>query len=225
MTSKKLILFIIVCFGFSVNSFSQTKEITQDNYYQPKREAYKTSVEISSRKISKKEYFKDGKLVGTTDGIYETLPPDKLRYIYTEKENGITKKVEIIQIGKTYFCRTNDGDWKESKTWCSDGGFAALPDNANIKYTVEETKLDNQTVKLFQQNITYKNNYSPNKDKEGLSYIHTKYWLNNKGLILREEVEYGLLEPKQVKSHTVETYEYNPKELKIEAPLVKTKSQ
>jgi hypothetical protein len=218
---KKIIWLTIFCFAAALNVFGQAKEITRERYYQPFREALKKGNEITRRNLTRRENYADGKLSSTEEFINEFVKPDKRRYVHIEKFADRTSKVELIQIGETYYCRRDDGAWKQSgRTWCGDGsGNGGISNIASSKFTVEETKLKDQTVKFYHQYTTYKNTYSPDKDKEGLSYWDSKYWLNNDGLIIREESADGLLQPERIYWKQTETYEYDPKDLKIEAPI------
>jgi hypothetical protein len=216
---KKLVFLMIVSLATAINIFGQAKEITKEEYYQPFRDALKKGQEISRRNVTQRENYKEGKLSGTEDFIDEYIKPNRRHYIHSEKFADRTQKIELIQIGETYYCRRDDGNWKQSKNWCADGGTFGISNVVNSKFTVETTKLINQNVKLYEQFTTYKNTYSPDKDKEGLSYWQSKFWLNDKGFILREETIDGLLQPERIYWKQVETYEYNPKDLKIEAPI------
>jgi hypothetical protein len=52
-----------------------------------------------------------------------------------------------------------------------------------------------------------------------MSYFQDKFWIDEKGFILQREMEYGSVEPSFVRSKQTDVYEYNPKDLKIEAPI------
>ena len=149
--------------------------------------------------------------------------PNKRRYVEIYKSGNRTERDELIQIGEAYYCRTNDGIWKKSNQWCGELRISSLPMATSSKFTIEDTKINNQAVKLYQQYITYKNEYSSNKAKEGLSYFQDKFWVDSNGFILRREWELGLLEPKKTYETMVTIYEYNPKDLKIEAPKMTRK--
>ncbi len=221
MKIKKYIL-LIICFVVTINVFSQAKQIIKEEYYQPYREALKKKRDTSRRDITWQENYRDGKLFSTTEITDEFLKPDKRRYLEIEKFADHTSKSELIQIGTTYYCRRNDGEWKQSQSWCSGGSASGLSNIVSSEYSIEDTKIHNQTTKLFRNYTTYKNVYSPDKDKEGLSYWESKFWLGKDGLILREEIKSGLLEPERIYRQQTNSYEYNPKNLKIEAPIKKS---
>jgi hypothetical protein len=219
MTIKNYIFFSIISLGIVINAFSQVKQINSEDYYQPIREYYKKRNEVSHRIITKKEYYKDGKLSRMVEIIDEFLKPDRNHYLEREKTGDRVSESELIKVGEIYYCRRNKGEWKQSSSWCAGGGIGGLSNIVSSKFTVEIVEMNNQTAKLYQQYTTYKNIHSPDKDKEGLSYFHSKNWINDEGFILRKEAKSGLLEPERIYSQEVELYEYNPKNLKIETPI------
>ena len=101
----------------------------------------------------------------------------------------------------------------------SKGFVEAMGDEVSSKYTVEETKLNNLDVKLYRQYLTY------NDDGAGLHYWDYKFWIGNEGFILRREIETGKVKTKEISSRMIEINEINPKDLKIEAPIIKSNAK
>ncbi len=219
MKTRNYILLTIICFAASINVFSQAKQISKEDYYQPYREALSKKDDLSRRNLTKQENYRDGKLFSTTEITDEYLKPDRRHYLEVEKFADYTNKDELIKIGKIYYCRRNDGEWKQYQSWCSGGSASGLSNIVSSEYTVEDSNVSDQKVKLYRNYTTYKNTYSPDKDKEGLSYSESKYWLDKNGFILRQEIKSGLLEPQRIYRQQTDSYEYNPKNLKIEAPI------
>lgn len=216
MKSRIYLTLVAICLALSLNTLAQDKEITRDEYFGPWREALQKGRTLSRRKVSKTEMFKDGKVSATDESTYEYVLPDRIRYIHIETEGDRVRRTEEISIGKTKYCRRENGPWENRS--CIGGGVGGISNTISFRYSVETVKLNNENVKLFRQYITYKDNYSKNKDTEGLSFYETNYWLNKDGLFIREEFRYGLVDSKKLKRITVDIYEYNPKDLKIEAP-------
>ena len=216
---KQLILILIIFLaGFSA-AFGQTKEITNNEFWSQVRQASQKNFETSKRVTSKEEMYKDGVLNSTTEIIDEFLNPDKRRSVEIYKSDKINRRDEIIKIGETYFCRENNGEWTKASEWCGEMSISALPKAINSKFTSEETTIKNQKAVLYEQYLTYKNESSQNKDKEGLSYFQYRFWVGGNGFILRREMEYGLIEPKKLYRKEVVIYEYDLKDLTIEAPV------
>ncbi len=216
---KKIISLFVLILLLSVFNFGQKTEITKGEYYQIYRTALKKGQEVSRRNISKQENYRDGKLYSTDEYLYEYLLPDREYYSHKESYSGKVNIVELIKIGEVFYCKRNNEGWKKSENWCADGSASGISNVISEKFTIEEVKNNNETLKLYQQVTTYKNSYSLNKDKEGLSYWQTKFWINKNGYIVRKESEDGLSEPNRINRKQSEIYEYNPKNLKIEAPI------
>ena len=213
-------ILITLCLGMTISVFGQTKEISKEDYYQKLREAVKKRFETSRRENTKINSFKDGKLSDTVEIFSENIVPDKSHYVSIEKFGDRTVKRESISINKVQYCKKDDGEWKKSNVYCGYGAGNGGPSKiASNKYTVERMKLNKKEVKLYQQYTVYKNIYSPNKDKEGMSYWQQKMWIDKNGFLLREEMESGLIEPKQVYTQNIIDYEYDPKNLIIEVPI------
>lgn len=221
MKRNKLLWMVVTVFFFScIETHAQTKEITDKEFYQSYRTALQNGKEISRRSVTKRENLRDGILSSKEEYVSAYLLPDKKFYSHKEIFSDKTQTVELIQIGEVYYCRRNNEDWKQSKSWCAAGGSGfGLPNKTSSKFTVEVVKSGDEKLKLYREYTTYKNTYSPNKDKEGLSYWQKKFWINEAGLVIKEESENGLIEPVQIRWTQVETYEYNPNDLKIEAPI------
>ncbi len=218
MTISTRLLLVVFCLVFTVNIFGQTQQITGDQFYASLRAASDKGKDKTQRNIIQEDYFRDGKVFSTETYVYEYQTSDRFRYIHTSKDGKTVKKEEVIQIGKAYYCRKNDGKWTKAKNWCAQMSISGLPDTVESGVTVEKTMLGKQEATLYQRQVTWKNVHSPDADKEGLSYLQTKFWLNSDGFLIREERIMGLLEPEKVHSKNVSTYEYDVK-IKIAAPV------
>jgi hypothetical protein len=216
---KTLFLLVIFCLLFSVNIFNQEKEITRQEYYKAFREASVKGNTIPQRSLAQRENYKEGKLDSTEEYIDEYLTPDKRRYVHSEKFSDRARRIELIQIGKTYFCKRDNEDWKQSASGCDSGSGFGVSKIVSEEFTIETIKLQGEKVKVYKNLTSYKNNSSPNKDKEGLSYYQNKFWINKDGLIIKLDAINGPIEPKMIYWQTTNAYEYNPKDLKIEAPI------
>lgn len=214
---KKLFFLTIIFVILTHNLFGQAKEITRSETYQPFSEAREKLKGISYRLTSKEVSFKDGKPNSWTENIREFLLPNRYRFIETEKYGDKVRKNEIVLIDDIYYCRKDGGEWTKSQKGCGGGGFSGISDLVSSKFTVEETKLDGKSAKLFQQYTTYI--FPIKTEKEELAYFQDKFWIDEKGFILQREMEYGSVEPSFVRSKQTDVYEYNPKDLKIEAPI------
>lgn len=211
---KNMIWLAIFCLVVSVSGFGQAKEISREESQQQIIDSSVIVFDGSWRKNFREDYFKNGRLSSTTEVINESFSPNKWREVKVNRSGKRIERFEIIYIDGTYYCRKNSGAWKTSSDWCGENKmYSALSgDEETSKFSIEETKLNNQNAKLYRQYITYKDDVSQ-------TYWNYKFWVNNEGSFLRREIEYGLLKPKTIYSKMTETREYNPKDLKIEAPI------
>jgi len=199
---------------------SQATEISHGQYYASWRAASEKARGLNRRHVSRTEVYKDGKVAETDEWLYEYVLPDKIRYVHTDSIDGKPVRTEQIDIGANKYCKKGEGAWESVKSGCIGGGTGgAVPNTSSLRFTIEKVNVDGKELTLYSQYITYKNISSKTKDTEGLSYYEEKYWLNKDGLLLRQEHRNGLIDPKTLDRSTVDTYEYNPKDLKIEAPI------
>ncbi len=211
---KKMIGLAIFCLVVSVSGFGQAKEISREESQQQIIDSSVIVFDGSRRKNFREDYFKNGRLSSTTEVINESFSPNKWREVTVNRSGKRIERFEIIHIDGTNYCRKNSGAWKTSSDWCGENKMvsALSGDEQTSEFSIEETKLNNQNAKLYRQYITYKDDVSQ-------TYWNYKFWVNNKGFFLRREIEYGLLKPKTIYSKMTETREYNPKDLKIVAPI------
>lgn len=209
---RKIFLFF-VCLFFSINAYSQAREITGDESIQELIKAYVKLRETSYRTKQKTEYYNKGKLSNVEEEIEESMKPDRQRFLRTERRGKIINISEIIIIGDTHYCRKNKKAWVKSEKNCGETLFARISgDDASSKYTVEETKLNNQNARMFRQFDTY-------YDEKELKYRDYKFWINEEGYIIQRKIQIGLVKTKKVLSQMTEIIQINPDDLKIEAPI------
>jgi hypothetical protein len=216
---KKLILLMIICLGVTTCLLSQTKDITEQEYRQSFRSASDKLSEKSWRNSLKSESLENGKVISTKFILEEFVLPRKRRYIYTETSKKSTIKYELIQLDDTYYCRKNNEPWKKSDSWCTGEGPSGFTGIIKSTYTVEDIKSGNQVNKLYSQYTTHKNSFSD--DKEKVYYWQSKFWVNDEGFILKRESVSGLDKTETIYSKRIESYQYNPKDIKpIKAPKI-----
>jgi hypothetical protein len=222
--SLKVIQLLILCLlVLTTNTYSQKKQITQKDYDSVQTVAENNFERLAYRELTKIENYENGKLVSTETITEENLPPDKMNWRSIKVSNGNSEKEEIITIGYVTYRRENGGKWIkednedgdiESNNGVSTNSITSISGQEapnRKKYTVEETKLKNLSVRIYSVTTVY--DFAPNVS-------HTfRRWINSDNLILKAEdteSENGA----NVISRTVSTYEYNPKGIKIEAPKI-----
>lgn len=218
---KMILLFVTFFCSLTINIYSQ-QQIAESDYYAASNAASTKRFAASRREMRKDENFIDGKLSSTTMIIDEYIEPNKQRFISITNSDGKVEKLEMITTGKNYYQRENDGAWTKLKDWYgSDGTMVLKPDTKSI-FTVEDVNVDNRQLKLHTALYTYKNEYL---DKNGLSFTQIKSWITKDGWLLKEEIIIGVLEPRKMRLKRTYDYEYNPKNLQIEAPVIKNRQR
>ena len=127
---------------------------------------------------------------------------------------------------KITFCRFETRSWEKKDTNCLTG-FPALKSQAShqvlgivsTRFTVDDVSLGGTKARIFTEFTKYKNQALPNNDGDRLRYYESRFWLGEKGLILRQEIRSGFVVEKDISSMWIDIYDYNPKDLKIEAPI------
>lgn len=219
---KMILLSIVACFGLAVNIFSQTRPLTEEEFYAAVNAADEKRFASSRRETRKDENFTNGELSSVTMITDEYIKPDRQHFVSIEKSGGKVDKTEVISIGKNYYQRKNGGNWEKIKDWYGSGGTMGVNPESKSTFTVEEVEVSDRRVKLYTSLYTYKNEYL---DKTGLSFSQLKQWIADDGWLLKEEILVGVLEPKKIVFQRSYNYEFNPKNLKIEAPIVKSKNK
>ncbi len=152
--------------------------------------------------------------------IEETIPPDKTRYFYEYKSSFNNEKREIIKIGQKRYRKIDDGNWEE--TVGEDPKYVVVikgktVESETYKYLGKQT-LNNQSVRIYEQKKKLSQNLNGNLNKETITTTH---WISEKGLLLKTQIEKETETAAGRKGYSIFTavYEYNPKDLKIEAPI------
>jgi hypothetical protein len=202
------------------------KEITQEEYSTQYYAALEKARDFTRRNVSKYERYRDGKVYETTEWLYEYILPYRRRFTYSKRNIEENVRFEEINIDETNYCSLANGLWTKVPTTCIQG-FPATTSQASVqvlnkvssRYTFEEGSFGGSKTKIYREYIKYKNEFSPDKEKEGLSFRDSTFWLNEKGIIIRQLTTSGLIGTEKQYSKWIDTYEYNPKDIKIEAPI------
>ena len=207
-----LVLVMLCC----LSAYGQQQEITREKYNSAESEAMNKQAKTNRRVIIKAETFLNGMVEKSKETVYERLLPDKTRYLSTEILGGVSKKIESITIGFDQYTRINGGEWKYfdlrgSGSGAMGGGMGYMG-KTTYKYTVTADTLDNQTMQLYEEYIEV-------QEKLGLRYDRERLWITKEGFLLKRENTFGYLSPEKPVSQSVAIYEYNPSDLKIEAPV------
>lgn len=198
-------------------AFSQDNEITAEKYRRVNLDAWRESRSFDRRITQKSEIYEDGKVKETTSLIWEYLLPDRRRVVEETTADGKTKRVELIEIGKSRYCKRGDEEWTIKFGSCVGGSGSGGPDPILDRYTRSEETVDGQKLKRYRHLTTHRG-WS---EDDGRTYFwETTFWVDAKGRLVKEEERRGVSVPYSLTSHRVETCEFEPVGLKIEAPIV-----
>ena len=202
----------------ATNCFAQTKAITKKEYETVQRIAEANFEKIPNISSTKIEEYVDGKLTGTKVITEESIPPKKMKWTEVETSGNETTKLEIITIDYIEYRRENNGAWvkrdfgKSDEDGSTSGDIISGEESpGKKKYTVEQAKFNNQPVRIYSVSTVY--DFEPN------IVLTYRRWINSDNLILKSEDVESEIKSRKINRREIVTYEYNPKNIKIEAPI------
>lgn len=195
--------------------FGQKKRITSGEYFSASSAAWQKEQNVSRRVETVTETFSSGNTDKKTTTIFESLSPDRYRHLIRKQIGDSVTENESIRIDNLLYERKTDGAWAKvgaTETENPKKNDVNCAHCYNRQMTVEQTFLDNILVNLYEVFYIYRGDL-------GSTYIVEKKWISDEGLSLKTETSVRHLATKVETAKTVTTYEYNPSDLKIEAPI------
>jgi hypothetical protein len=215
---RKIISVTVIGLVLAINAFCQIREISRDDYYKAFREADAKFRKVPARReVTKEESYENGKLTRTQQVITEDINPDRWRFLVVETSGERTDKSDLIRIGRNYYCRRNDGAWKNSASGCNQGWATGFTNIVSEKSSVETLKENGKTIKLYRNYVVHK--LTDASKQEVVWYYDSKFWLTEDGDFLRSATEAGLKETNELRLKSETNYSHNPRDLKIKAPV------
>jgi hypothetical protein len=213
---KSFIGVLIAPLLFITVSFGQAKEITSQDYFDAYATVLHTVLEKPRKRTQTTEYSTNGRVTKTVKEVEEFQNKDTRRSLYTEKVGLRQTRDEVIETGGTYYCRSNGGPWKKSKTGCSKGGarFAAGDSDGEEYFSTEQVTLNSNPLTLLRQYTIYKpsDNIGPTAKRIWENLV----WIDRNYRIVRREYKSGI--PDGTYTSLVETYDYETK-ISITPPI------
>lgn len=195
-------------------------DISQEKYLAAEKKAADWLRTQNYRSTSSKaEYEKlgsSGKLLERT--LKEVVQPNKWRTV-EETYGANTNFFETIDDGRDRFVRANGGPWRKNEIGCNSDEDGKSGQVTNLYRHLPEVKLSNEATEFYEHiSVRTVNQYS-HPINTVTRYIRTiRAWYSVSGRILRRTEE-NSVESREGMTLEVTTYEYNPKDLKIEAPI------
>jgi len=213
---RVLIVFLIplLVAGLAV---AQIKEISKEQYSGTYFAAIEKAQSLARRETTKTKRLRDGQVIEEEGWILEYDLSFRSRLVYSTRAPKISRTAMIVSEDKI-FCKFEAGPWKLVDRLCLTGPiFNQVLGIVSSKYSVQDTIVDNKRVQLFREYVTHK---SPTNKGDGLlRFMETKFWLNEKGLILNRHVTVGVVGSETISFEDVYSFEYDPPGLKIEVPI------
>lgn len=221
---KNRTLWLVLTAFFCLNVFGQQKDVTQVEFSEARSQALKKADGYNRRVTYKREYLKsaDGNFRISFNEISETILPDKTRNFRVLTNDGIIEKSEEIKIGFFLYERTGNEKW--TKTDLRKAVYSYDQSGCRMSIIEGDEKITNkykvaEEVLNGQQTMIYEGLKIVEYASSNGTFSQNRFWINKNGLILRSETTYGKLNPERIEEQTFTEYEYNPKDLKITAPI------
>lgn len=211
---KQLILTIIFTLAFTSAAVSQVKQISSKEFYAASAIGNKLLYENSRRVLTKSETLENGAVISSVTKTEEKLLSDRTRYLTVENKNGEETSLELIYIGSIEYRRENGGQWtKKDLRGMGIGSGISSGTPSLAQYTVESDFVEGIAALKFKALLVTQSS------AEGLLFNESIAWYDQRGFLLRLERAAGNLDPRTVKTRSVAECEYDPSDLKIEAPI------
>lgn len=216
MKTGKLFYIFLSVVALAVSSPAQEKTITEEEFEAAVKGGISKMEKLPRKIVTRRTEYKSGVVSEIRETVMEHLPPDKFRLLITVKEGDAVRKTEIISLKNAEYLRENGGKWVKRESDDGIGGFGGGRGVSNIKlensYSVEEAESGNKRIKIF-------TNYTTLDMVARQIYTERKTFIDDQGLIRKVTTRVSHDTKENVYSDEVITYEYNPKNLQIVAPI------
>ncbi len=224
---KKMILLVVLMAAATAITYAQSGSrvvtISQDQYDRAIQAARDQSDGLRQRSIWTFRTYDNSVLVKTETIIIEHLPPNLSRYQTTIRMgNSVTRKDEIFFNGKGYL-RINGGKWRKMPR-PKPVFLSALKLASGERFEVVRTyrmvkSLNDPVTSYIYEKVETRFTSDGPKEGESETYVSEDF-INEQGLIVRSTERRSKLTPGNVINSTTMTFEYEPKDIKIQVPAI-----
>lgn len=194
----------------AVFAFGQTALITVEEYAEAVYGAQQRLESVAYRQKTLTKEYTNGKPSGTVTVTVENLPPGKFRELTVKESGGVVKKHEKIVIGDFEYSRADNGEWKKYE---KETILTALASREVCRqHSAEEKAVGSQKFRVFGLYRVY-------VWEKKMTFEDFRTFIDAGGLIQKTEIVKSEINPGNITSETTRTYEYDPKDLRIEAPV------
>lgn len=210
---------IAMALVWCVNAFGQQKEISEADFRALEARAQSLRNATSYRFTVTREQFenkaKPGKI--TYVRIWEQQLPDQWREVEEKTTGQIVEREERIWDGNYLYEKSNNGPWKKYNGGGSGGADIETGQiTTNYYYIGKETAYDRETDRYeVQRTRTMR---KPGKPDAVVEVRKTIAWFLADGKLIKKQIETEIQNRNELSKETT-VYEYEPKDLKIVAPI------
>lgn len=218
-------VFVVVLFAVAAvaGQITTTKDdILEGQYMMAEFKASELIKKANYRSVWTKEYFANRSKDVTLHEklLREVLQPDKWHTI-EEKFGDKLQREEMIADGKAFYFRTNDGPWAKGGLGSGSGVMVESEQVKDQFRYIPALDFEGTKADLYELVSVRKANKYSQTDLVDVKYVTTvRIWYSTDGKILKK-IEEKVIEGREEMLRETTTYEYDPKDLKIEAPAIK----
>ena len=215
---KTALLFIFAAAFLAVTSpvLAQAERMSEADYNTVLMKALEASSARNRRVLTIETFYTGAQVTGTRKVVSDFAGPDAKRIEVSEEFNGKKSKSDSVKIGYQFFCRDGDKGWKRANKECSKNSIMAIPDG-DYEYLVQADSKD-ASRKVYTRRASFVDSGAAERDAVRLKFIEIRFSADENGIVEYTETRRGGIEPNSWTSIQVTRYEYDPKDLKIEAP-------
>lgn len=211
-------LVCILCLTLGMNLFisGQPQVIPQSQYYRAETGAWAKDDATSHRRVTIEKYSRFGKVSSEVSYVSEYVPPNRHRVVYTRNEDNKIETRETITIDSQKYCKEGKQPWSKNCPMTLSG--LGLPSGTLFEYSYSQEVLEGKPINVFRKYATYESDREKD-DEKGTMFVEWKLYINDDSMFVRTEFNRGYIGSKKWEGKRVTVWEYNPKGLKIEAPI------
>ncbi len=216
MNTVKLLLICSILALSATFAMGQEREITEETYWAAIRTAdsfqWKTPVRITQYD----EHYESGVIEEKGEIITERLPPDRLRVVERKEKSGKVEIKESINVAGKFYCKEKRS-WKRSNSSCAPSTMSVFDSDAKTRFSVSDEKVDGYPVLVYRLQI--KESPRPTNTKRFPDIFEYITWVDSNGRMIRQDRFSSISSSGEKVFYRKEVFEYNPKGLKIFAPI------
>lgn len=214
----KTSMYLLVCGIIAMSSLvviGQEREIPESEYLAALRKTYDVTRALPVRITLSGEYYEKGAVSKKSKVVTERISPLHVRTFEQTSIDDKSETREAINLAGKLYCKENNKPWKVTDYFCGHSGMYSAAMNSVMNFYASKVELEGKRLTLYKLWVK-----EPPKPKAGFPDVfETKTWINSDGRIIKIERTSTISSTAAVVYSATELYEYNPKGLKIEAPI------